>query len=370
MTGLKSVSVTEQLDFDACKRYWLWSNYPPELESGWYVSKSPQMPLWLGGGLHRGLEAYFRQGRSTEWALGVYDQWYTEFTKRTQDDFLWIWDSLSMELQKMYELGRGMLINYDIFERSGQSILRGEIEHVEKKIKLPILNPQSRKPTSTLLVGKLDLTLRDGHDVWVVDHKSASSKPQAGGIDVDEQLTAYCYMYWREYGEVPAGAIYNVMLKSLPEPPYQLKPTKTEPIIFSRAKSQSTVYEVYLQTLIDNGIDPKGYAEVLSNLKLKGWSDYFVQQEVTRNEDELIAYEKRLYYRSQQMARAKARPGTHAFPTPTTRGCGFCPFLDPCKAKDRGDDYISLLETMFTVRGGTDVPNASAPTGPSASLEA
>lgn len=348
---LSMFSVTEASDFQMCRRYWYWANYGSGDGSGGFQSKKPAIPLWLGSGVHRGLEAYFHSDRDPVRCIGVFDDWYTDFAKKMQEEYRWVWVSLEREAYAMYQLGRGMLTNFCEFDRSGQSRLHGEIYKVERRIRLPVLDPKTGRPTRTIISGKIDLVLKRHDGFWIVDHKTYNRKPEFNALDIDDQMTGYAYLFWRDReinpdGEVPAGIIYNCLIKAIPAPPERLKRGG-----FSRAKSQLTTYEMYRRTLEEAGETISSYADVLNALAVAGWNEFFAQDETFRNEDELRAYGERTYYRSRDMASVLCDPEHLAYPMPQARGnCGWCQFREACKNKDDGGDWESIMNSVCVKR--------------------
>jgi hypothetical protein len=67
---------------------------------------------------------------------------------------------------------------------------------------------------------------------------------------------------------------------------------------------------------------------------------------VLRTEDELLAFQENLFYEAQEMV----DPNHHIYPNPGKMHCGSCAFFDPCVGKNRGEDYIVTLETMYDKR--------------------
>jgi len=340
---LESISVTEAGSALDCRRYWYWSNY---LRNTGLESNAPAIPLWLGRGIHKGLEGYFRGNRDLLEGINSYVTWYNNFCTKIQRDFAYIWVDLQKELKASYSLGWDMIENFSDFERTGNSKLVGKILEVEKRYKHPILDT-NRSPTNVILSGKVDLILEHEGAIYLVDHKSHTSakKPDFSALSIDDQVTGYAYLYWRETGIIPTGIIYNVLMKATPRPPEVLQSGK-----LSKSKSQFTTWYLYKDAIKTLGLKESDYLEILNYYALSGYDDYFVQEETFRNEEELLAYENRTYWRMKEMREILEDPTRRTYSTPSTRGCSWCSFKEACKSQDDGGDPESLFDTLFSPR--------------------
>lgn len=73
--------------------------------------------------------------------------------------------------------------------------------------------------TPLFLTGTLDLLVRYEGKLWIVDHKTVKQLIDPKELDYNSQFLHYAYLVWRIYGELPAGAIYNQIVKGVPEKP-------------------------------------------------------------------------------------------------------------------------------------------------------
>src|SRR4029077_16776721 len=93
---------------------------------------------------------------------------------------------------------------------------------------------------------------------------------------------------------------------------------------------------------------PADYAEILQDLREKGWSSYFSREVTTRNLQQVKNYEEHLYFTFQDM-REVARDPRKAYPSPSAMRCPRCPFLNVCLAMEDGSDAEDIIKTRFTV---------------------
>lgn len=335
-------SVTDRISFRDCRRRWYY-----EVVERLGYKDAINWALWTGDLLHYGLEWYYKSDRDIAYTIAMLEREYKRRDDILAQDYgpvygLGIGESGWQE----YTLVKSMLVNYDEFDRADRFF--DEILHVnvERRSFVPILSATTRRRLpQAWLSGRIDLVVGRRDGIWIVDHKSAQRSPSFAALDVDDQLTGYAYVYWRAFGEVPRGALYNVLIKRIPEPPSVLKSGQ-----LSRDRTQHTTYDLYVQALIDQGIrDVTPYSDILAALKERGYSEYFVRDGSTRSLEELHSFERRLYWEYRDMRDAKRLGPYHAFtyPNPTQRTCLTCSVEPLCHAHEKGDDVEWLKQTRY-----------------------
>jgi len=327
------ISVSDLQSFHACPRSWYWYRK-------YGGPKLPEIPLFLGSGVHAGLEGYYRNNRSAEKGLEAFEVWQTRSVRSIAEHLGSYWTISRDPFENAVNLARKMLANffeYDEVEKP--ELLQGEIVSVETKLEHEIL------PGVTIVM-KSDLVLRDGRGhLWLVDHKTYSREPDAQALDIDDQLTAYAYLQTVLTDEMPYGILHNVLFKAVPEPPAML--TRGG---FSKAKSQATTYAMYMKALEESGLDQEPYQDILMTLKASGWSTYFQQFSTMRNFEELLSFETRLMAKVFDILRALQAPDVWAFPNPNPFQCKSCPFRTACKSANDGGDFEAILKQNFTTK--------------------
>jgi hypothetical protein len=320
----------------------------------------------FGTSIHNGMDWYYR-GIAED---GVRDE------QRLLAGFLEAWEKEDERLQEVFGgmyglglgqqwwdyklLGEGMLRNYHVYDK-GQRIIEEVIDlAIEERSFVDILNLQSKKQTGKpLLSGRIDLVIRDKRDqVWIWDHKTAAKKPNNNALDLDDQITGYCYIYWRLSGVVPAGAVYNALLKRMPEEPKILKSG-----VPSTDKRQNLLKADYVRALQQCGVkdlntaptkptkqnpSPTTYAEMLKSLDDRGWSDFFHRHWISRTEDELRSFHQRLFHESVDMRTVLDHPEL-AYTNANQQNCMGCPMLPLCRVMEERGDVEFVRETMYDV---------------------
>lgn len=332
------ISVSDLVYFSGCRRKWLWGKT--------YFPRYPIPAFFLGNAVHDGLEAYYKTGGDSGKTLAAVekkiDKILTEVAHNTVE---FGGDSANEEYEELADLARQMVINYmkcyELDYHLGTPI------DVEARLRVIVPTPQWEYPSITLS-GRADLIFEDlQRDVWIMDHKTSSTYSVGlPGLDVDEQLTAYMYLYWKKTGIVPKGVIYNILIKKTPKAPRILKSGE-----LSQDKSQKTSYELYMKELQSRNLDPFKYEAILSGLKEKGWSDYFFRERATRNEVELRSFEDRFMVKASEIAAIYRDPDIWAYPSPSTYQCNYCQYLSACKSKEDGGDAESILKVRFKTKG-------------------
>lgn len=320
------LSVTNLVNWiGACERRWLW-------EQSWFP-RGAASPLWLGSGVHEALASYYTSGLDA--ARGSYASWVAQSAHTLEAKVSpAFWVDLSKAFWEQVELGTGMLENYFAWEPTHP--LPGKVVEVEKFL-------SAKFSTGDELRGRLDLILEDGRDLVVVDHKTYSSLLAPELLEFDQQLTAYAWLARKVLGRTPEKLILNVLFRRAPRAPEVLKNGG-----LSRAKSQATTYELYLQELVARGLDPSSYRDYLETLQSEDGSQFFKRLETSRADDELNIFEARAESALRRVDEVLNGGIDEAIAMPSFSQCRFCPFKQPCLALDRRDDWQWLLESGFS----------------------
>jgi hypothetical protein len=112
-------------------------------------------------------------------------------------------------------------------------------------------------------VGKIDTVVRDSLDrVWLMEHKSFTNLPDEQFRWTNQQATLYSWVMPQIGFPFPNGVLWDYIRTKVPTEPTPLKGGG-----LSKAKKVDTTYEVYMKAILDNGLDPKDYEDILERLK-------------------------------------------------------------------------------------------------------
>jgi hypothetical protein len=302
--------------------------------------------LIFGDAIHKGLEFYYKDERSVNTAIDAFKSRWDEEYDALYDVYGGLFQMGIEEEWEIYQdKGERMLTYYDRYDREfpfWDEVLQ---INIEERSFIQILDPTGRHPKGNpLLSGRIDLVVRRKDGIWIVDHKTAANAYDARALDVDDQLTGYCYIYWRLTGEIPRGAIYNSLIKEPPGPPRVLKDGS-----LSKDKAQRTTYDLYLDAIRENNLAVDAYTDILEYLQGKGWHQFFVRDTVQRNIEELESFEERLYEEYRDMEDA-IRHAERRYPNPSQLTCPFCPIVPICQALEEKGDIQYLIDEMYEVR--------------------
>lgn len=199
--------------------------------------------------------------------------------------------------------------------------------------------------------GRIDMLAEDELGrYWVFDWKTAArmSSGEPGSDDdyllLDDQITSYCWALWT-LGIPVAGFVYAEIKKAVPEEPEPLKQQR-KGRWYSVNKQINTTHEMYYKTVSEG--DPQGfsagaYDEFLEYLKSTEGPRYHLRHEVLRSEIELEEAGFNIY----QEAMDLTNPNLRIYPSAGRFTCNGCAFREPCLMKNRREDYMYTLDTLF-----------------------
>lgn len=310
------IHVTERQVFKQCRRrhyYEYRLHLHPKVEK--------KGPLWVGRAGHAGLAAYY-QGQDA--LLGL-DEWLqAKLTGEESGEEL-------REIDEAVALVRSILERYPEFAQENDDF---QVVGVEMPLEYPI--PRTR----VTLVGTLDLLVRKQGRLWVVDHKFLQSFADPEVLELDDQMSAYLYLVWKTFDEVPGGAIYNQLRKKVPAIPFRLKAGG-----LSKNRSIDTTKEIYLGEILRLGLDPADYADILAALEA---NEFFRREPIARNWRELDNFGRYLEMEAREMF-SKTTP---IYPAPSRDCLWSCPYRFLCKIENEGGDFDGAREALFYEQEG------------------
>lgn len=339
-------TVTERQSFKNCRRNW-YLDVVELLEPAGSVAWA----LIFGTVVHEALDAYYRNQRNVTKCLNAFKKaWKVEDDRLCREYGGLYTSGIEQEWWEYHEKGLQMLKYYHIHDTHegffdyvvdvglGFDAWRQNVS-VEDRQFIEVLDHLGQ---TSLLSGRIDLVVRRKDGIWIIDHKTAASAPAWRALEVDDQLTGYCYIYWKMTGEIPRGAIYNVLLKDPPKPPRLISDGQK----LSQDKAQRTTYDLYMEAIKENDFAIADYEEFLNFLEKKGWNTFFPRDGMQRNIQELESFDAALGYEVEDMIRAIDYP-EYRYKNASQRTCGMCQFVPLCQAMDDGSDAEAVKESMY-----------------------
>lgn len=374
MDGRIRLHTSDRSSFRRCRRKSLLSS------KLWYGLQPvrPNKHLWLGSGVHKGIERYYGFNENP---VAVFQDWAQEGIEeiRTEEGLM---EEEKQVFEDTLELGTGMLEHYLLFAEKHDDfnvyVFPDGTPAVEILFEVPIVEPstgeqlfarytnvregmnvgQVEELSSNGFVnipvtygGVIDLIVEDSMgDLWIFDHKTAQNFGDWSKLQLDTQVGSYIWALKQLVPDLDKhvqGVIYNGIRKSLPKEPQPLKRGG-----FSKNKAQMTTFDVYLKTLQDAGEPLDGYREILEHLAGQEeitadgiTTRFFKRQKIRRSPAEVRSMGRDIFYEAVDMVNAQA-----FYPNPT-RDCSWdCDFYEVCVGINNEEDVQWQLDSLFEKR--------------------
>lgn len=333
------IHTSDRISFKRCRRRW---DFSSQLRQGLINIDGEVSPhLWFGSGIHYALEDY--HGYCTFGNPFKAFQAYCWATRRAHPT----------NVKELVPLAEGMLSHYvDVdadsfndtdtvwFDDNGQ--MNPAVE-VYWEVPIPGFDPDQ-----VVYAGTFDRLVTDkneGH--WILDYKTAQ-RFNTGKLEMDTQVTAYCWAFRQLYGYDPKGVIYIQMLKEVPSLPNILKNGDV-----STNKAQATTFHLYKQALKQvygelRNVPPKQKETALHFKNMEALEgDKFIRRDfVRRNSAQIDSETWKIVAETNDMLDEHVV----CYPNPT-KDCSFdCNFRGPCVAMDDGSDFQSILNNGYAHR--------------------
>jgi PD-(D/E)XK nuclease superfamily len=287
------------------------------------VPKEKARPLFLGSWVHACLETHYRDG---DWKIG-FNQYLTQY------------NALFQEERDALDRGRGKTVRErlpSIVKRIMRSYLwyyRNDGMKAKK-----IEETFAVKLNNITVKGRIDVVWEDEDgNLWMVDHKTASSIPPATAFHaMDPQLQLYPWAAKKAWGLELAGVIWNYVKSKPPT-----IPTLNRDGSISRRKIV-TDYPTAVKFLRDAGLDPKDFTDYLRPLASR--SDFLRRYKLPREEHVIkrILQETLITGREINLDRV-------IYPRTITKDCVRCAYMPLCKADLEGGDTAFLIKRGYQI---------------------
>lgn len=248
---------------------------------------------------------------------------------------------------------------------------RLEVLMAESTFNVPFVDRMDRRHKIWRYMGKWDLVVRDRdtNRILIMDHKTTQSIPrnEASNFNLSTQPIAYSYAglylstlplkkdlqrittsdvgilpaalkaiapdapFWPKDIPPPDGFAVNVIRKKVPKKPPLLKSkTKDGKARISKSQGTDTTHALYLESILENGLDPNDYEDVLDRLQNRG-DVFHHREELAVGGDELRLWVAETRIELENIMRAERDPKQNC--TRSQGACNvwsLCPFHPMC----------------------------------------
>jgi hypothetical protein len=329
------IRTSDRYTFRRCRRLWGWISH---LKLGLQLREEP-VYFWFGSGFHWALEDF--HGYNTYGHAGKAFLAYVEGCRQCGE--------LPPGWEEHVPLGLGMLSYYSDYwlrNRSPLSTLWMPCEDGGPDVPQVEVNTQidlgvRHKGRRVVYGCTLDRMSVDEYGrLWIHEYKTAKNF-SLYHLDLDEQVTAYCWAAQYIYGELPAGCVYLQFRKHVPRLPRILATGE-----LSIDKRQPTTAALFRASLLDMFGDmeqvPSKYMPFLNQLTVEEEeeADRFIRRDhVERNQHQVDAFEELVHMELEDML----REDLPLYPNKVRDCIWNCPLQVPCLAMDDGSDYEGAL---------------------------
>lgn len=330
----RELHISDLQMFRQCRLKWrLGSPRQMNLES-----KAPQSALWLGTGVHLGLEAYYK-GKFEGYIVDpaeVFEDWANQHINIARNG-KFLSEEEDQKMRDDKELGIGMLRHYTVWAPTVDNF---DIILVEEEFELTVHETDTHE---YVVKGRIDGAIQDREGIWIFEHKTtAHSNQNVQRLFLDEQAGEYIWAGSEILGKPVQGSLYNFLRKKLPTYPRVLQAGG-----LSVAANIDTTYEVYMQAIKDNNLREEDYFDYLEHLKEKG-NTFFQREYTQRNPNEIRHLMHRLVEIDRDMERAEQEKAFYPSPSPTM--CPMCTFFKVCLVRAEDGDVGFMLRNSYQQR--------------------
>lgn len=188
----------------------------------------------------------------------------------------------------------------------------------------------------------IDRVVEDEYSrLWVQEYKTAKAI-KLFNLEVDDQITAYCWAAWKLYERPVAGVIYQQFRKNIPTLPKILATGKV-----SIDPKQQTSAALYAKQLTDmyGSVDDAPKENVMCYNKFCAQEDedkdrFITRQRIERNARQIQAFDMKVRMEIEDIT----NPNLPLYPNPTWLCDAMCPLQAACVAMDDGSDWQTILD--------------------------
>lgn len=284
--------------------------------------KKVALPLVRGKALHEMIENRIN-GKDWMPVLEKYKKEYQKLFREEREEY----GDLPGEL---YRLMRG-------YEKTYQSeklkYLRVGKKRAEFEFEVPLID-------GVIFVGLIDTVAEDKNGrIWLMEHKTHKTFPTETQRFNDLQTTLYTWVMPQIGFPKPDGVLWDYIRTKAPTIPEPLKKGGLS------KKQIDTDYDTYYDAIIQNGLDPEDYEDILE--RLEGQEEKFYKRIFLPAPKPIVKTVMEDFVQTCQEIKilgevSKARN--------ITKDCSWCSYFSLCQAEMRGLDSDFIRKTEYKPR--------------------
>jgi CRISPR/Cas system-associated exonuclease Cas4 (RecB family) len=275
------------------------------------VPKRSPLPLRRGSYLHSLLEAKYATG---DW-------------RPKQHELAKGFDSMFEEEREYYgDLPRvceHIMESYDYWWRAEDE----ELNVIETEYEFEVELPHGH-----VLGGQADAIVEDEWGMWLMEHKSHKTLPDADYRFLDMQTARYVWAL-QKLGYPLTGVLWNYIVTVEPK-----RPKLTQKGVLSKAKCKTDLF-TFVDTIQQYGLDPHDYRSDI--LRLKGRNEFFRRERVPKPKHVIETLVKEAVVVADEIERG-VKPVRSI-----DRSCDWCSYLDICITSLYGGDSQSIVKARY-----------------------
>lgn len=324
----KRISYSQMSCYKRCKKKWHY-RYAQKLQP-----MQSARPLTLGKLIHMGMECYYGD---KDYVAGMQEMHAENIQTLSNSNALY--DDEKIEYinneQIYYEDAVEIMHRYVKYDTEDPLLPAGwKVVSLEEEFLVELLTGYDQ------LYGFIDMVVEDDSgNIWGIEHKSGEQFFDVEQLSLNEQTSLYISVLKTHYGEKVRGMIYNLVRT---KKPYSPKVNKNN----SLSKSAiDTTWEVYLETILANNLDPADYYDM--QMKLEN-NKFFDRAYIYRTAQELNNFMDETSYIMEDIVN---QDPDKCYRTPT-RNCAWdCKeFYELCIMESKGLDTSYYKEKAYVTR--------------------
>lgn len=178
---------------------------------------------------------------------------------------------------------------------------------------------------------------------WKTTSKILDDYDEAAFLELDDQVAGYPVAL-RMLGKRVDGFIYHEQRKAVPAAPKMLQ-REYKGRIFSTDKNAPIEYDTFLNTVLNHDLRAYNmgfYDEYLEYLQGPMAPKFYQRHSIIKTDIQIKNFWNDLIEEAKDMLK-----NPRVYPQPSRFSCNSCLYRVPCDGKNRGEDYMYTLKTLF-----------------------